>query len=132
MKIEAEHLCHDIEAAFADVPYPGDANILAKDWYRKEYDGFPGYPIHPLPRQIEAIEIVSGKPVVAITINHENIRSEEIPVVCRAVADETQLPAFDVLRDGAEGLVELLEAYRERMSHVPGSSAGESHDANRD
>ena len=56
--------------------YPGGFEILAAgrpDYVilqhapsRKEYDGFPGYPLHPLKRQIEAIEMISGKKVIAI------------------------------------------------------------------
>ena len=64
--------------------YPGGFEILAAgrpDFVilqhapkRSEYDGFPGYALHPLEEQIKAIEIISGKKVVAITINHENMR----------------------------------------------------------
>lgn len=98
--------------------YPGGFEILAAGRpnvvvlqhapARKEYDGFPGYPLHPLPRQIEAVELLSGKPVVAITINHENLAREEIPGICRAVSSEVGLPAFDVLVEGADGLVKVL------------------------
>jgi uncharacterized NAD-dependent epimerase/dehydratase family protein len=55
-----------------------DAIILQHAPNRKEYDGFPGYPIHALDRQIQAIELLSGKPVVAVTINHENIEKEKV------------------------------------------------------
>ncbi len=53
--------------------YPGGFEILAAGRPdgivlqhapgRKEYDGFPGYPIHPLDQQIHAIEFLSGRPV---------------------------------------------------------------------
>ena len=42
-----------------------DVVILQHAPARKEYDGFPGFPIHPLNDQIRAIELISGKPVVA-------------------------------------------------------------------
>ena len=51
---------------------------------RAEYDGFPGYPLHPLEKQIKAIELLSGKPVVAVTINHEDLKVHEIPKACVA------------------------------------------------
>ena len=64
--------------------YPGGYEILAAGRpdvivmqhapTRKEYDGFPGYPLHPLKKQIEVVELISGKPVVAVTINHEGLR----------------------------------------------------------
>jgi uncharacterized NAD-dependent epimerase/dehydratase family protein len=86
-----------------------DAVILQHAPARKDYDGFPGYPIQPLPHQIQAIEIISGKPVVAITVNHEGMTEGEIPAACRRIEAETGLPAFDVLFEGAGGLVNILE-----------------------
>jgi uncharacterized NAD-dependent epimerase/dehydratase family protein len=94
--------------------YPGGYEILAAGRpeivilqhapARREYDGFPGYPIQPLPHQIEAIETVSGRPVVAVTVNHEGLGDADIIAECEKIRVETGLPAFDVLRDGAEGL----------------------------
>lgn len=77
---------------------------------RKEYDGFPGYPIHLLQHQINAIEIISGKKVVAITVNHEGMHKEEILEACQRIEGETSLPAFDTLAYGANGLMELLKS----------------------
>jgi uncharacterized NAD-dependent epimerase/dehydratase family protein len=104
--------------------YPGGFEILAAGRpdvvvlqhapARVEYDGFPGYPIHPLLRQIEAIELLSSKPVVAVTINHENMPLENVPGTCRRIYAETGRPAMDVLLDGAGALVELLQTLRRR------------------
>lgn len=98
--------------------YPGGFEILAAgrpDYVvlqhapaRMEYDGFPGYPIQPLPEQIRAIEIISGKKVVAVTVNHENIPPDEIDAACKKITEETGLPAYDVLVHGAGGLVEVI------------------------
>jgi uncharacterized NAD-dependent epimerase/dehydratase family protein len=88
-----------------------DIIVLQHAPARREYDGFPGYPIHPLARQIEALEIVSGKPVVAITVNHENIPRERIGVVCSTITQLTGLPAVDVLIDGASSLIDALEKH---------------------
>ncbi|MBI4161369.1 MAG: DUF1611 domain-containing protein [Acidobacteria bacterium] len=85
-----------------------DAVILQHAPRRREYDGFPGYPIHPLDRQIRAIEILSDRPVVAITVNHEGMAPAEVPAACAAIARETGLPACDPLPDGAGPLVEVL------------------------
>ncbi|UCE06826.1 MAG: DUF1611 domain-containing protein, partial [bacterium] len=78
---------------------------------RKDYDGFPGYPIHPIEKQIEAIQIISGKPVLAITINHENLSKEEIPAVCQKIQSQTRLPTVDVLLDGAKEIVCVLKGF---------------------
>jgi len=98
--------------------YPGGFELLAAGRphavvlqhapRRAEYDGFPGYPLHPLPRQIEAIEIISGVPVVAVTVNHEGMEPGEASGACRAIEQETGLPAVDVLLEGADRLVEVL------------------------
>ena len=98
--------------------YPGGFEILAAARpdvivlqhapARLEYDGFPGYPIQPLPIQIQAIELLSAKPVVALAINHENLSDEQVPLICKATEKEIGLPAFDVLRDGPGELVNIL------------------------
>jgi len=101
--------------------YPGGFEILAAGRpdlvvlqhapARIEYDGFPGYRIHPLARQIQVIEMLSGKPVVAVTVNHEDLQPDEIVPVCSALEKAVGLPTFDVLRDGPEGLVRILSAH---------------------
>lgn len=100
--------------------YPGGFEILAAgrpDFVvlqhapkRLEYDGFPGYPLHALPEQIRAIEVISGKKVIAITVNHEDMEAHEIETACQQITQETGLPAFDVLAHGPEGLVDLLKS----------------------
>jgi uncharacterized NAD-dependent epimerase/dehydratase family protein len=104
--------------------YPGGFELLAAGRpdivvlqhapARKEYDGFPGYPIQPLAQQIHAVELLSGKPVAAVTINHEHMSPETIPAVCDAIRQVTGLPAFDVLLDRADGLVNALKPYLEK------------------
>lgn len=88
-----------------------DVIVLQHAPARKEYDGFPGYPIQTLAQQIEAIELLSGKPVVAVTINHEALLEDQIPIVCSAIEHVVGLPAFDVLRDGPHRLVQLLATH---------------------
>ena len=101
--------------------YPGGFEILAAGRpdiiilqhapARLEYDGFPGYPIRPLTQQIQVIELLSGKLVVAVTINHEGLSFDQIPSICDAIQKEVGLPAFDVLRDGAGAFVKFLKSY---------------------
>jgi uncharacterized NAD-dependent epimerase/dehydratase family protein len=98
--------------------YPGGFELLAAgrpDFVvlqhapkRVEYDGFPGIELHPLKKQIEAIEMISGKKVVAITINHENMSDDEILPTCEKIFKETGIPAFDVLKFGSEGIMKVL------------------------
>jgi len=101
--------------------YPGGYEILAAGRpdlvilqhapARIEYDGFPGFLIQPINHQIHALEIVSGKKVVAITINHEHLNPEEIPLEAQKLKQETGLPAMDVLQDGTDELVNLIKPY---------------------
>lgn len=100
--------------------YPGGFEILAAarpDYVimqhapkRVEYDGFPGYKLHSLKEQINAVETISGKKVIAVTVNHELMKKEEILPACQKITKETGLPAFDVLEYGAEQLTELLKS----------------------
>jgi uncharacterized NAD-dependent epimerase/dehydratase family protein len=98
--------------------YPGGFEILAAARphcvvlqhapARRDYDGFPGYPIQPLPRQIEAIELISSRRVVGIAINSEDLSPERAAEVREQLALVTGLPAVDPLTDGVGPLVEAL------------------------
>ncbi len=98
--------------------YPGGFELLAAgrpDFVilqhaptRLEYDGFPGYYMHPLDHQIKAIEFISGRKVIAITVNHEGMEAGEIPEACKAITHQTGLPAFDVLHDGPDRLLQVI------------------------
>ncbi|MEJ2037667.1 MAG: DUF1611 domain-containing protein [Desulfosarcinaceae bacterium] len=101
--------------------YPGGYEILAAGRpdivilqhapARREYDGFPGYPLHPLEKQIQAVELLGGKPVVAVTVNHEDLTPDGVREACREIRTRTGLPAFDALSDGAASLVLALSPY---------------------
>jgi uncharacterized NAD-dependent epimerase/dehydratase family protein len=98
--------------------YPGGFEILAAarpDFVilqhaprRKDYDGFPGNPIHPLRHQIQAIEVISGRKVLAVTVNHELMDWDDIQAECAKITEETGLPAFDVLTQGSKALVDTI------------------------
>jgi uncharacterized NAD-dependent epimerase/dehydratase family protein len=92
-----------------------DVIVLQHAPARKFYDGFEGYAIQPLSRQINAIQVISSKPVVAITINHENIERRKITAVCASITESTGLPAVDVLLEGAGKVVEALTPYLARL-----------------
>ncbi|MHA7058516.1 DUF1611 domain-containing protein [Aquimarina sp. M1] len=108
--------------------YPGGFEILAAgrpDFIilqhapnRKDYDGFPGYKLHQLKKQISAIQMISGKKVIAVTINHEGMTTEEIQPACEKISIETGLPAFDVLANGSNQLVTLLKTEIKKRHQV--------------
>ena len=119
---QAEILVIEGQGGIMNPAYPGGFEILAAGRpdvvvfqyapTRRVYDSFPDYPIHPLPDQIQLIELLSGKPVVAITINHEGLEEKEIPRVCDTISSTIGLPVFDVLAQGAEALADLVLKYR--------------------
>ncbi len=87
-----------------------DAVVLQHAPARAEYDGFPGYPLHPLEHQIRAIEIDLRAP--GRRRHHQPRgarRASGVRARRAAITAETGLPAFDVLRDGAEPLAAVVE-----------------------
>lgn len=117
----AEVIVIEGQGSLMNPAYPGGFEILAAGRpdlvimqhapARKEYDGFPGYPLHPLGKQIEAVEFLSGKPVVAITVNHEDIKLNKVAAVCQEINMLTQLPTYDVLLEGAEELANVVKKH---------------------
>ena len=95
-----------------------DVIVLQHAPARRDYDGFPGYPIHPLPHQIQVLEMLSGKPVAAIAVNHEDIPREDLATVCDTIERTIGLPTVDVLVDGpdklATALVPFVESAKQR------------------
>ena len=102
--------------------YPGGYEILAAGRphgivlqhapARKVYDGFPDYPLHPLSKQRQVLEMVSERAVVAITINHEGIPRKDIPSVCASISDDTGLPCCDPLVEGIDAVLPAITAVR--------------------
>ena len=76
---------------------------------------------------IDAVDTVSGTPVIAITVNHEGVPPGEISAVCRAITEETLRPAVDVLRDGADRLVNILKGRLSRRSMTHSHAEGEAY-----
>ena len=107
--------------------YPGGFEILAAgrpDFVilqhaprRTEYDGFPGYMIEPLFQQVKAIEIISGKKVLAVSINHEHMSRAEVQGEKDRILRETGLPAMDPLWDSPEKLAELIVSKLPERQH---------------
>ncbi|MDY7029855.1 MAG: DUF1611 domain-containing protein, partial [Spirochaetota bacterium] len=76
---------------------------------RVDYDGLEDTPIHPLDIQIQAVELLSGKPVVAITMNHEGMSRDEIDGECERLSAEIGLPVKDPLVHRLDEIVEALQ-----------------------
>ena len=75
---------------------------------RRHYDGFPEYPLSPVEREIQILELLACAPVIALTLNHEGMADAEISGELQACERRYGRPAFDVLKGGAEGLARLV------------------------
>lgn len=118
----ADSIVVEGQGSLMNPAYPGGLELLAAARphavvlqhapARHEYDGFPGYPLHALERQIRAIETVSDTPVIAVTVNHEGLDAEQTRQACSAIQSETGLPTCDPLRGDLGRIVEALENLR--------------------
>lgn len=102
--------------------YPGGFEILAACRpdvvimqhapSRAEYDGFPGHSVHPIEQQIQVLTLLSGKPVIAITVNHEGLDGRAaINDACQNLLRRTGLPTVDPLIHGVGPLLDLIERH---------------------
>jgi uncharacterized NAD-dependent epimerase/dehydratase family protein len=124
----ADILIIEGQGSLLNPAYPGGFEILAAARPhaivlqhapgRKDYDGFPGYPIHPLPLQIELLEKLSGKRIIAVTINHENLPAEEIATICRTIEQTVGVPTLDPLLQGTGRLADVVLSHYRRQKQT--------------
>ena len=121
-KRRPEVLIVEGQGSLMNPAFPGGLEILAATRphaivlqhapARREYDGFPGFAMHPLKIQIQALELVSGRPVVAVTLNHQGIAPEEVPFACETIRRETGLPTVDPLLGDLGQLIHAVPRLR--------------------
>jgi uncharacterized NAD-dependent epimerase/dehydratase family protein len=87
---------------------------------REAYDGFPGYPMHPLRQQIEALELISGRPVVAVTVNSEKLPHYRIATACEEIEKETGRSAVDPLVHGVHAVIKAIRPYVQAADDTSG------------
>ncbi|MDZ7289907.1 MAG: DUF1611 domain-containing protein [candidate division KSB1 bacterium] len=104
--------------------YPGGFELLAAGRphavilqtapKRKTYDGFPDFPMAPLEKEIQVVELLSNRPVIALTLNHENMTEAEITATTEEYEKRYGIPCCDILKNGAEKVVrKVLAAFSE-------------------
>ncbi len=106
--------------------YPGGLEIIAAARpqaivvqhapARRTYDGFEAFPLHPLERQIQAIEIVSGVPVVAVTINATGLTPAAAAQAAKTIRRVHGRPAVDPVRDDIGPVVQAVAEHLGRAS----------------
>jgi uncharacterized NAD-dependent epimerase/dehydratase family protein len=85
-----------------------DAFILQHPPKRVNHCDYPDILMPSLESEIELIESFSKSPVIAITINHEDMTDEEVDLSVLWYQDKHMLPTTDVLKHGCEKLVRKL------------------------
>ena len=85
------------------------AIILQHAPMRRFYDGFPDYEIQGIDREKQIIELLSQKPVAAITINHEDMTRNQAQDTAAEYEHKYGIPAADVLWHGADKILDALE-----------------------
>ncbi len=106
------------QGSIAHPAYPGgfeliaagrvDGVILQHAPARKVYDGFDDYPMSPLEREIQILELLAQKPVIALTINHESMTQAKVRSTVADYEKRYGKPTTDVLLDGCDKLVDLI------------------------
>ncbi len=109
------------QGSIAHPAYPGgfeliaagrvDGIILQHAPARKVYDGFDNYPMGTLDREIQILELLAQKPVIALTINHEQMTDAEIAATIEEWEGKYNRPATDVLKEGCGKLVDVIRRY---------------------
>jgi uncharacterized NAD-dependent epimerase/dehydratase family protein len=115
--------------------YPGGFEILAAGRpqciilqhapARLAYDGFPDFPLDSLEKQRQVIELLSGKPVIAVTVNHEHLDPAQTRRACEEISEASGLPAVDPFLHGLAPIVDALLPWIERSREFPGFGAPE-------
>jgi uncharacterized NAD-dependent epimerase/dehydratase family protein len=77
---------------------------------RRFYDGFPGFELAGVERERTIIELLSQRPVVAITINHEDMEPEEIAATVGDYERRYGIAVADPLVHGVDKIVDALES----------------------
>lgn len=94
-----------------------DGIVLQHAPARAHYDGFPDFPLAGVENEMEIIRLLSGRPVVAITLNHEGLKPEEVRAHAAACQKRHGIPCCDPLLDGVEPIIEEI---RRRFPRLPG------------
>ena len=85
-----------------------DAIILQHSPKRLRFDGFEKYYIPSLKKFILVLEKLSDKKVIAITLNHEKIKDEELLKTEKEIEYRFHIPASDMLKEGPDKIVNAI------------------------
>ena len=86
-----------------------DGIILQHAPRRLVFDGFPEYPIPDLAKYIRILEMLSDRKVIAISINRENMNSDEVAEEISKLEARFGIPVFDPLNSQPQKLIEAVD-----------------------
>lgn len=108
------------QGSIAHPAYPGgfeliaagrvDGVVLQHAPRRQFYDGFENYRMGGLDREIQILELLAQKPVLALTLNHEGMTPAEIQTAITDYEAWYERPVTDVLTEGCDKLVTAIRA----------------------
>ncbi len=91
------------------------AIILQTAPKRTVYDGFPDFPMAPLEKEIKLIALLADRPVLALTLNHEQMTDAEIETAVREYETRFGIPCCDILKHGPQKVLDkIMEALAQR------------------
>ena len=106
------------QGSLSNPAYPGGFELLAAGRpaaivlqhapARAEYDGFPGYPLRPIEDEIHLLEFLSGKAVIGITLNHEDMSPDQVQQAVAGFERSLGRPTCDPLWHGVDTIVDEL------------------------
>lgn len=86
-----------------------DAIILQHAPKREYFDGFTDQRIPELERYIRILELLSGKKVIAISLNRENMTDEEVNDEIERLQARHGIPVFDPLNVSGNAILQIME-----------------------
>jgi uncharacterized NAD-dependent epimerase/dehydratase family protein len=93
-----------------------DAVVLQHAPARSHYDGFPGFPLAGIDREMAIIDLLSRRPVIALTLNHEGMSEAEVHREAAALSKRHGIPCCDPLLGGVGVIVEEIRRRFPRLS----------------
>jgi len=85
-----------------------NAIILQHPPKRINHCDYPNIPMPTLESEIELLEVFSKSPVIAITLNHEDMSDDEVKNTIVEYEYKYELPTTNVLKHGSDKLVQTI------------------------
>ena len=85
-----------------------DAIVVQHPPKRKTLSDYPDIKMPSIESEIRLLEAFAQAPVIAITLNHENMSDVEVERTAKAYQKQFNIPASDVLKNGCDDLTQKI------------------------